>query len=161
VFGEDWVYADEGAMSASGTVAAIKVLDSSVYGSQNNRCWHVMRSVIMPLHLWAGVWVDDGSWSAVTTKNLMIGKIQNYADAAHPEEVVQKLIFTNAENEIAAGLKTPIMDYVKEARAMFVSGVLDPNDDTAWNTYLSNLEAQGLSQYIEVAQTAYTRMTAE
>ncbi len=161
VYGEDWVYADEGAVSASGTVAAIKALDGSVYGSQNNRCWHVLRSVIMPLHLWAGTWVDDGSWTATTTKNLTIGKIANYAAADHPEEVVQKLVFTDAENEIVAGLKTPIMDYVKEARAMFISGVLDPNDDAAWNTYLSNLESQGLSQYIEVAQTAYTRMTAE
>ena len=161
VFGEDWVYADEGAVSASGTVAAIKALDSSVYGSQNNRTWHDTRSQIMPLHLWAGTWVDDGSWTATITKNLTMDKIANYAAADHPEEVVQKLIFTNAENEIVAGLEQPIKDYVKEARAMFISGVLDPNDDAAWNTYLSNLESQGLSQYIEVAQTAYTRMTAE
>ena len=62
------------------------------------------------------------------------------------------------------GLLTTVQDLGRVGYQQFgvsVSGVMDPNDDAQWETYLANLEAQGLSQYVATAQTAYTRMTAE
>ena len=92
---------------------------------------------------------------------MTMSMIKGYEDAPHPEEVVQQVIYKNEEQEVVAAVETLLMDYVSEARAAFVSGVMDPNDDNAWDTYLANLEAQGLSDLIAATQTAYTRMTAE
>jgi len=159
VYGVDWEYASEGTFSNLGYPAKVKVLDSSVYSSQNNKCWHVVNAVL-PQAIFAAEWTDDGSW-ATTRSKISIANFNNYTYGAHPDEVVEKLIYTTEEQETVSAVKTQIEDYVAQARAMFVSGVMDPNDDAQWNTYLADLETQGLSQYVEVAQTAYTRMTAE
>lgn len=157
--GVDWEYAAEGNFSNTGFPAVVNILDSSVYGSQNNKCWHVVNGII-PQAMTAAVWTDDGSWTSTRAK-LSSVNFNNYMEGARPEEVVQTLVYTADEQTVVSSVKAQLEDYVAEARAMFVSGVMDPNDDAQWETYLSNLEAQGLSQYVATAQAAYTRMTAE
>ena len=46
---------------------------------------------------------------------------------------------------------------VLEGDAVIDLGV-DPNSDADWETYLNAMESQGLSQWLNVAQTAYSRM---
>ena len=46
--------------------------------------------------------------------------------------------------------------YVKEMTCAFLSGEKDI--DTYWDTYLKDLEDMGLSDYIEILQTAYDRV---
>ena len=53
--------------------------------------------------------------------------------------------------------KTVFADYIKEALAKFATGVWDPNNDADWNTYLSELESMGLSEYLATAQEGYTK----
>lgn len=159
VYGVDWEYAAEGTVSNLGYTARVKVLDSSVYASQNNKNWHYVNAVL-PQAIFASEWTDDGSWVSTRTK-LSATNFNNYTDGPHPAEVIQKLLYTSDEQEYVSSVKAQLESYVAEARAMFVSGVMDPNDDAAWNSYLANLEAQGLSQYVSIAQDAYTRMTAE
>ena len=48
--------------------------------------------------------------------------------------------------------RLPVSD---EARALFISGAMDPNSDADWQTYLDNMEANGLSTALEVYQEAY------
>jgi len=159
VLGVDWEYAAEGTFSNVGFPASVKVLDSSVYSSQNNKCYHVLSGIVSQAMI-ASEWSDDGSWASTQAK-LSAANFNNYMEGAHPEEVIQTLIYTADEQTFVSSVKAQLEDYVAEARAMFVSGVMDPNDDAQWETYLSNLEAQGLSQYVATAQTAYTRMTAK
>lgn len=78
--------------------------------------------------------------------------------AKTPEEVVTDIAYTAEEREYYNSVKQVVTDYIKEARAKFGTGVWDPNNDADWQTYLNELEAIGLSKYIENAQGAYTRM---
>ena len=57
-----------------------------------------------------------------------------------------------------AEVKTPLLQYVEEARALFVTGVMDPTNDADWESYLSNLESIGMSEYVAAAQSAFDRM---
>jgi len=50
---------------------------------------------------------------------------------------------------------------VEEARALFVTGTLDPNNDADWEQYLSNLEANGMSQLLEANQSAFDRLNGK
>ena len=43
--------------------------------------------------------------------------------------------------------------------AQFITGELDPNDDGAWDDYVTTLDAMGLSTYLETQQAAYDAKT--
>ena len=73
-----------------------------------------------------------------------------------PEERVRDFKFTAEQMEFYNSNKTIFKDYVNESLAKFGTGVWDPNSDADWNTYLTELEALGLSKYIETCQEGYT-----
>ena len=72
--------------------------------------------------------------------------------------MIAKLVLTEEETDQLADIKTSIDSYQLESLAGFVSGTLDL--DGMWDTYVSTLEAMGLQTYVDIAQTAYTRMNS-
>ena len=56
------------------------------------------------------------------------------------------------------GVDLPPVYHVAGNCDHFVSGTLDL--DGMWDTYVSTLEAMGLQTYVDIAQTAYTRMNS-
>lgn len=160
VYGEDWEYSEEGSTTAAGIPAPVNVIDSSVYGTQNNRCWHGYPSAVLTNSMWSNKFTDDGSWASTRSK-LAWGVYAEYLEAVQPDEIIYTLIYTEDEQKIVSAVSTQLKDYIAEAQALFTSGVMDPSNDMDWNTYLSNLEAQGMNDWLEIAQTAYTRMNNE
>ncbi|MBP3587993.1 MAG: hypothetical protein J6J51_03065 [Clostridia bacterium] len=156
-----WKWAEEGMVTSMGIPAAIEVIDNTVYANQNNVCWHDTRANVTSVErVGNAANLDLESWTG--RRSALYASIFNTQDAcAKPEEVVHKIVYNTEEQAYVSSVETQIEDYVAEARAMFVSGVTNPNDDAAWETYLTNLESLGLSQYVATAQSAYTRMTAE
>ena len=156
VLGRDWEWPDADGESYMGIKASAKIIDSSAYSSQNNACWH-NQNTCSNQKTFGAQWDDDGTWSSHHYK-LLRQVWDLYHSVEEPAEVVATLVYTSEENEKIGTDLGQINSYIDEAQAMFVSGVLNPNDDAQWNTYLANLEAQGLSQVLEVAQASYTRM---
>ena len=76
-----------------------------------------------------------------------------------PDEVFANPIYTLEEldehNDTIATLKS----YVNECITAFTTGQMDPVND--WETYLANLESAGLQDWVNVAQTCYTRMNGK
>lgn len=160
-YGVHWDWADEGTTSSVGYPATIKAIDASVYSSQNNVCWHDMRATITTAaRNSTAANLDLETWSGYKSK-LAADILNGQKVVGGPAEVAHKIIYNTEEQEYVSSVKTQLEDYVAEARAMFISGVMNPNDDAAWESYLANLETQGLSQFVATAQTAYTRMIAE
>lgn len=161
VYGRDWTDADEGSVDCYGQTALIKILDDSAFSSQNNMCWHAVDGAVLPLHLHASQYDNDGSWTSFRSAFVNAAAVNTTAGtgtAIQPSELVYTLIYNDEENEVVADVSAIIQDYVKEARAMFITGVMDPNDDAQWQSYLDALESQGLSNWLDAAQAAYTRM---
>lgn len=75
-----------------------------------------------------------------------------------PEEPVYSLVYNAEEKEVVSEYQKLFKEYVLQARAEMVTGVIDPNDDAQWAKYLDELKANGLEDLLEVAQTAYDRM---
>lgn len=48
-----------------------------------------------------------------------------------------------------------INDYIRTSDTQFIMGILDINDDAAWQAYLDELNNMGLQEYIEILHTYY------
>ena len=79
------------------------------------------------------------------------------AEANNPENYVDTLVHNDEENEILGNTPVEIMEYVKEMRAKFASGELDPYNDADWNKYVDTFHKMGTEQWTELAQNAYER----
>ena len=103
---------------------------------------------------------DDGSFA---TRCDLLTKAMYDANRAvgTPDELVYNLVYTSEEMEVVSDVKKLLQDYIKQTRAEFASGVLDPSSDADWEGYLNSLENQGLSRLLDVSQAAYTRMNSK
>ena len=155
-YGVDWDYAAAGTVDNYGDPAAIHVINN-VWRTQNNKCWNMVHTSIRPAGCNASEFVDDGS--PTSARSALNRDCRNYYNAAgEPAQLMGTLIYTAEEKEEVTELSTGIGDYIDEARALFVSGVMDPYNDADWQTYLDNLNTLHLDRFISIAQAAWTRM---
>ena len=89
----------------------------------------------------------------------MISKVFN--EAPVPEEVVYSLIYNADETEVVTEYKPLVTEIIGDYRSLFISGALDPESDADWQTYLTALEKEGMSKWLEASQTAYDRMNGK
>lgn len=157
VYGEDWTDAKEGAVSHNGLPARVEVLDSTAFSGNNNRCWHYLYCNFATALEIQDSYVDDGSGAAVRY-GLMKSEKEAYEKCPVPKEVFNLVVYTEEEQKIVSELRGLYLDYVREARGLFATGALDPNNDADWNSYLADLEARGQSKLLECAQAAYSRL---
>ncbi|MCL2833695.1 MAG: extracellular solute-binding protein [Treponema sp.] len=75
----------------------------------------------------------------------------------HPKFILPPLKFTLAEAQKIGAPITDVRNFVQQAIAEFTVGTRDINNDTAWNTYLRELDNLGLQQWLTTAQAAYDR----
>ncbi len=155
--GVHWDYAKEGATDAMGQPALFEVLDDSVYSGQNNINWHNIACTVLPYNVYAPAYVDDGSYSSRLT-DLKMAYRANILSKEGPAESANGIVYSTEETKTVSELASNLSDYMEQARAMFVTGVLDPNSDADWQAYLSNMDSQGLADYLRLAQEAYSRM---
>ena len=157
----------------SGKPMIRKVEGHDIYNNPGNRTWGENGPVVG----WYGN-ADEGSpWrvgefeideddteDAAGYRGGLLGK-QMTINLAYAKENNPKLFYnaiynveeTEENGDSLANLKT----YVKEARAKFATGMLDPDSETDWNNYLNTLETLGLSTLVKNTQAAVDRGTAK
>lgn len=152
--GVDWVEPEEGEVALGEAWGAEPALKPILIwgGSSHSSHWndvtpHILLSKYTDGQVWNGDPTDAEYMIAISTAT-MLDKT--------PEETVTTIIYTEEENSAIADIKTTLETYVDESMARFATGDLDLDKD--WDSYLEELEAIGLSQYIEISQTAYDRM---
>ncbi|MBE5781987.1 MAG: extracellular solute-binding protein [Clostridiales bacterium] len=77
----------------------------------------------------------------------------------HPELAVGQILYTPDEAATLNTLQTDLLTYAREQYTMFVTRQRDVEKE--WDAYLSELEAIGLSEYMDMVQTAYDRMNGK
>ena len=85
-----------------------------------------------------------------------IASIQGEYTDKIPKERIEKLIFTEEENNLVTEAMTNLRTYVNESMAMFVTGAKDLDSD--WDAYLKELDTIGLETVLKTIQTVYDRM---
>ena len=64
-----------------------------------------------------------------------------------------------AEDHADEAAEGPLSDaYATEQRVAFITGTADL--ENGWQNYIDSLYAMGLQTYVDIAQTAYTRMNS-
>ncbi len=76
---------------------------------------------------------------------------------AHPQ-LLPTLSYTEEEADQISTIAADIKTYVSNSLAEFVTGNRPLSD---WENYLTELDHMGLPYFLETAQAAYDRMTAE
>lgn len=156
VQGENWDVADEGATDDYGIPAIIKVIDDCHWTTQNSVVWHSNLPNIgtLPRRAVQAKPLEEGTWNYNYT-HMSLDIYANYEAAPQPAELFTGVILNADQNNLFTEKCSGLWTYMKEARALMVSGVLDPNSDADWQTYLNNMEANGLSTALQVYQEAY------
>ena len=67
-------------------------------------------------------------------------------------------MYTQKEMEEIGETRSTIQDYVRDSIIRFVTGDLNIEQD--WDAYLNDLRMMGLEHFLEIAQTAYTRLNS-
>ena len=80
-----------------------------------------------------------------------------YAEEHNPK-LFFHAIYTPEEEEENGNSLAELKNYVKECRAKFCAGDMDPYSDADWNEYTETLERLGLSTVIRNTQTAVDRV---
>ena len=154
--GENWDVADEGTFNLFGVPAIIKTIDDCYWTTQNSVVWHSNLPSIgtLPRTSSQADPLEEGTWNYNFT-HMSLDIWAEYEASAKPAELFTGVILTADENDLFTEKCSGLWAYMKEARALMVSGALDPNSDADWQTYLNNMEANGLSTALEVYQEAF------
>ena len=70
------------------------------------------------------------------------------------------MVYLREETERLTEIQKELVDYIKDRRAQFCTGVLDPKNDAQWQEYLDGLQALHYDEWLSIAQAAYDRMNA-
>lgn len=162
--GKNWNYIDGEALGlkdSGGDWAGFEIIKDPI-SSQHNDCWGMD-----PIHAWTPGMYEAGlvcggvpaNWDAAHRNNLAYGCVPEKLEHGTPEEVIYSLVYTADEQEVIDEYKNLYKGFMKEARAKFVTGLLDPNNDADWAQYLNELKLNGEAELLEVAQSAYDRMS--
>ena len=68
-----------------------------------------------------------------------------------PEWNLQYSVFIDPEDaDEYMDIQTNLNSYIRSATVQFIMGDRDPNDDAAWETYLSELDGYNIDRYLEI-----------
>ncbi|WP_163544104.1 extracellular solute-binding protein [Occultella kanbiaonis] len=86
---------------------------------------------------------------------------EDYNQYAQPQELtLPPLIFEEASAAQRADLGATLTSYVVQQTAKFATAELDINDDAVWQSYLDDLDAQGLPTFLDLYKQAYDNRPA-
>ena len=152
--GVDWEYAE--GISITGEASKIQVVNGDAF-FKGNSTWCVLGNCILTPENYYSIMND-----AATPRDKESDRLnqeawkQMHSDRVN-EEVLGTLIYTNEEYEVRSEYWGMYLDYVAEARDLFITGKLDPSSDADWQDYTTTLKNLGQKELLEVAQDAYDR----
>ena len=153
--GENWEFTDEPSDERGGK--KMRLIGDDAWTTQNNTHWHATWTVND--YTYHEIASNGDEWADLLNEK---GKrnLQNYLDAGQPETRFTNVAYTLEEYEKLSEIQKELADFIKDRRAQFCTGVLDPRDDAAWQKYLDDLKGLRYDEWVEIAQTAYDRMQA-
>ena len=159
--GVNWEWSEGGKLGNLGGEAKIKLIGEPVFSTQNNANWHSTRSTFSEYDSQYEIdTTDENSWEAVRVKKYL-KNYENYIAAGQPERVVTYLNYEDEANERMTEIAKEFTSFVKDRRAQFCTGVLDPRNDAQWQEYLDGLQALHMDEYLALGQEAYDKQVEQ
>ncbi len=152
--GVDYILADEADESFFEGYDALYI-PILAWAIPNNKRWDNGSPYIRNAVISNGVAVKGKLSGLDAWANAMAADSLPYADMS---KIVGMIVYNDEELEIVNELQSNLATYYKECFSRFCTGDMDIEAD--WDAYISELETIGLSEYLEISQTAYDRMHA-
>ena len=158
--GVHWDDPDEGATSAIGLPATLKIINDPLT-QQNTALWSKASGTLL-IHAEGESAQTAEQLDEWTTARMNLHAESNRlfneaAEKNNPKVICPKLVLTEEEKEETDMERTNVGNRISKARVEFCSGSLNVNDDKVWADYLAELENMGLSKIVSQAQTVYDR----
>ncbi len=152
--GRDWEFIDDPTEDPRGA-KMMRTMGDDTWTTQNNVHWHATWTINdYTYHRSKG---NGEEWAKLKgQKNAQ--NLQNYKDAGMPEKRFTNVAYTLEEYEKLADIQKELIDFIKDRRAQFCTGTMDPRDDAQWQAYLDGLKGLNYDEWVSIAQTAYDRM---
>lgn len=99
--------------------------------------------------LWSDAALNERGWAVLVERGLR-------RDGVMEEDIFPALVYTAEEENERTSLYNDLTTYIASQRAEFITNS-DVDIDAAWDTYVAQLEAMGLSRAMEIEQAAYDR----
>ena len=157
-YGVDWVYSEGGKPGNRGGEAQIKLLNPNVGSEQNAQSWHFTASVADSSYWQYEVDMSDPEdWNTIKI-NKMNEMYRLETSAPQPKEIFDFAIYSLSDYDERAEFARDLTDYISDRRSEFCTGMLDPNSDADWQSYLDGLDRLKYDRWIELAQIGYNRI---
>lgn len=157
--GEDWRPGEAGELGINGEPATWRPLNQ-IWGVENTRSWGMHGPTYWPWSMRYGEYLDLNTVDSVYNGSYAMYTAAKEIYAPYGEEeshFYNNLLFLPEDLERSIDLKTDIYGYVNQSIALFITGQRDI--DSEWETYLKDLDAYGLDEWmqlqIEAAQRQY------
>ena len=87
-------------------------------------------------------------------------EVYNYTvEIPKPAEVFEFAIYSTSDYEERSEFAKELTSYIRNRRASFCTGEMDPNNDADWQSYLDGLDTNRYDRWIELAQIGYNRIS--
>ena len=155
VYGEQWTSADAGIPGINGEQSMYKPLVPWQESEPQSYCILQMAPSFRTSDFRLGEPSDPGLdiYSDAGLETLLYKTTQEYKPFTDDTKPVPPLKFTDEQNSDMAVIKANLSNTVKEGMFAFFNGTKTVEND--YDAWLADLEAQGLSQLIEIYQAAY------
>lgn len=92
--------------------------------------------------------------------DLVWDQYQNYQKGmeSNPDRIYPGPRYTEEEEERTDQVRSNCITYVGTSMTEFITGVMDPNNDTQWNAYLKKLDELGFKEWQEVSEASWGRL---
>lgn len=148
--GEEWVKPKAGTIAINGGPAEWK-RNVSLQDIQNITWQNIPLGAVTSQYRLSELAGDPTKTEGFETR--LFNETFNKYDGFQPDEVFPPLFIPVAYIDEMAKIKKPLLDFVRESMAKFITGVLDIDAD--WDEYISDLKALDSVRYEEILQIAY------
>ena len=152
--GVNWERVDDG----SEVGLTYRILGPGAWDAQNSVNWHTIWSIYSSAYYHKALDSNDpNDWESTRVRKNALNR-EYYEKAGQPEKVFTFVNYTQEEKDRITEFRSDLIAYIRERRAQFCNGVLDPRSDAQWKEYLDGLEALHYSEWLALTQAAYDRL---
>lgn len=159
--GEDWILDPEGKLGMNGEPALYEIINTYSAEAQNHD-WQdlTLNSMSDPVRLGQAMDTDVDPYSPEGLEKLLYDVSKElYESYSQNTGLIDpsELKVTAEEKNSVSTVAVEAEKVLGESQVAFITGVKDIDSDADWEAYLADVEAVGISQLLEVYQTAYDR----
>lgn len=148
--GEEWEKPAEGVLGINGEQAQWQRLRS--FDDVQNVVWQGMAvGAVTENYRLSEVAGEIGTTEGFEA--MMYQETKNKYEGHQPEEYLPDVYILQEDLDEMAQIKGPLLDYVEQSAAKFITGAMDLDKD--WDSYLDSLSKLKTDRYVEILQNAY------